>query len=540
MKQRKLHRYSMLSTLLFLSIILPLITIKFQKIPYDEYWKNTASDTVLNTQTTTTITTTSPTSFVPKKRKRLKIIHVMNPYAIQVKNDDDNNNNNGSNNNNDNSSDNSRYNYTYMSPFHQWSSIKSIERALQYIRQRSTSTTKEQLDVDVDVNVEVDFVCAMFESDAHHLRHENLPCRTAILNRSTRTEYNNFMPHPIQELPFIQDLIDVAVADYYQYRNGNGNDDNDIDDGDGDGDDFFVMVTNSDIGLTKNFYSELIPKLKNREAISINRLTIPITENINKTKIAYATTVTATTASTDNINNSSSNNNSDVNYESANSTVSSTSDALSTPLLTEIDDNLRHGEKHGGFDCFVIHSSVLKRIRFGDLFAGFPPWGRIFHLTLQKMATNYKNYKSSQHNTFHIGLDRSNWHVTTREPKTEMSGKEKNDNNRRKELVKKCPGESSGFHPYVSLNMANCGILWSRTTPTPSLFNNNNNNSIGIGSNITSNKRITTNTTTNNNGTIITETITYMNIPTFVQSGYEDLYIHKNNDSSAFKKVDVE
>lgn len=286
-----------------------------------------------------------------KSGRRVKLIHVLNAYAIKGDNNDG-----------------------PASPFDQLSTIKSIERAR---RLRPP-------------DLKVDFVCAVFESDRQAL--SDLPCRKVILRRSTRSEYEFIQPS--KELPFLQDIINAAIAD----------EDRDAD--------FFLMLTNSDIGLTKYFYKHLRPKLESREALSINRLTIPMTNVTTKITNAAA-------------------------------------------FLAQVDSNLELGEKHPGYDCFIIHSSVLKAINLGEMFAGYPPWGSVFHQVLKVMALNYTNFESNVQGTFHLGDDGSKWKKSNTALSTELKEKYSDD-------VKRCPKKIFGDHPYTYLNTANCG-KWFRS-----------------------------------------------------------------------------
>ncbi|OEU14472.1 hypothetical protein FRACYDRAFT_241017 [Fragilariopsis cylindrus CCMP1102] len=334
-----------------------------------------------------------------RKRKRIKLIHVMNTYTIT-------NNKNGN---------------RKVQPFDQWSTIKSIERALE---QNNNSiiplVDKDGSNSEIEFILDVDFVCAIFESDIQYLQH--LPCRKVMLNRSTKTEYttaekdNNeeedYLRHfinighgnnsvVVKELPFLQDIIDSTISDYYKQQQNSSSDeaaatsttataddDNDIDidvDNDDDIDDFYIMLTNSDIGVTKDFYTEfLLPKLVHKNsttaalalALSINRLTIPMTKQLKTISDKY------------NDYDNSNNNNYDDNDEL---------------LLTIIDDTLQSNNgliSHPGYDCFIIHSSILKKINLGNMFAGYPPWGSISHFILKIMtsssqSSDYINYKSS-------------------------------------------------------------------------------------------------------------------------------------------------
>ena len=286
----------------------------------------------------------------------------------------------------------------YRQPFDQWTALQSIERAVRYhqggVRFNTTDTDDNTNNNRVVVKVTVS--CVMFDEDRRQLqelvRNADVCHRTPILPRSTKTEYHSLFTSrddnhntrtttnttsttEIKELPFIQDMLDVAIADYQQSLRDDDDDDNDDKD-----DDFFVMITNSDIGLTKHFYQNLIPKLvidddndkntntnKNRmpmrTVFSINRLTIPMTTNINE----------------QNYDRYSSSNLSSLSLSSSKKENRQQQQrAVVDELLQEIDHSIyskQLGENHPGYDCFVIHSSILRIFDFGHLFAGHPPWG---------------------------------------------------------------------------------------------------------------------------------------------------------------------
>jgi hypothetical protein len=120
------------------------------------------------------------------------------------------------------------------------------------------------------------------------------------------------------------------------------------------------------------------------------------------------------------------------------------------------DENIRHGLSYPGVDCFIIHSSVLVRFHFGDLFLGFPPWGNKVHVILSIMADNYINIPSNIHGTFHLGNDKT-WETP--------SNKALNVNtmSREQRFVKQhfCPGGSKDLQSdYYTQNKINCGYLF--------------------------------------------------------------------------------
>ncbi|KAG7355509.1 hypothetical protein IV203_000195 [Nitzschia inconspicua] len=278
---------------------------------------------------------------------------------------------------------------TGFHPFDQWSAIESIKRAKRY----------------APPQLEVDFVCAMFEEDRRAL--PDLPCRVVPLNRSTASEYQflNTPTKPAKVLPFLQDILDAAM----QQKDGQQDDE---------GSNVYLMLTNSDIAVTKYFYQKIWPHLTTREAFSVNRLSIP-SAGINES-------VMFTHGGGD-------------------------------ELLSYVDTILDKGQIHTGYDCFIMHSSVLQRFHLGEMFAGHPPWGTAMHMTLRIMSRNYTNISSNVNGTFHFGNDRSNWLPKGANQHQETFPEIEKQMHR----IGECPVQRFGDHPYTYLNTINCG-KWFR------------------------------------------------------------------------------
>ena len=330
------------------------------------------------------------------------------------------NNHNNNNNDDDHQRDNNPIHLIQvLSPFapldlNQKITFQSLERARLYLN---------------STQIQLDLVCVVLESDREALAH--LPCRQVFLNRSTQTEY----PFAKKALPFLQDILEASTA--YQKD---------------DGEDFYWMYTNADIGLTRHFYSAVYDKLKGggrrRDAISINRVTIPM-ENITNT------------------------------------------DDDDT-ILSQVDALLDFGPHHPGHDCFIIHSLTLKRIHFGDFFVGHPPWGGNVRFMLQIMSDHYEMLSSAYQLTFHLGNERS-WYVES--PKTAL-GRRKSGNDQfdlvllqrvHADLIQQCPKNKDHIKSQYHLeNVLNCGRWFS---PNRIVHN--------------------------------------VSIPTFVQPGYEPMYIKR-------------
>lgn len=125
--------------------------------------------------------------------------------------------------------------------------------------------------------------------------------------------------------------------------------------------DYFIF-TNSDIGVQKNFYKEVVDKFIRKqklESFIINRR-----DDLPKFK--------------------------------------------GNKRLTEKDLSILYkekGVKHAGKDCFIMKRSVLEKINLNLMFTGYPPWGFTLHKLLKKVCPKTTLFEN-EHLTFHLGDDR--------------------------------------------------------------------------------------------------------------------------------------
>jgi len=123
----------------------------------------------------------------------------------------------------------------------------------------------------------------------------------------------------------------------------------------------YIIFTNSDIGVQKNFYKKIynyIQKDKLKSFI-INRR-----DNIPKFKNGVR--------------------------------------------LTEKNLNIIYNEKgvkHPGKDCFVMERNILKKINMNSMFTGYPPWGNTLTNSLKNIDNKMKLF-TEEYLTFHLGSDR--------------------------------------------------------------------------------------------------------------------------------------
>ncbi|CAJ1970090.1 unnamed protein product [Cylindrotheca closterium] len=221
----------------------------------------------------------------------------------------------------------------------------------------------------------IELVCAVLSEEMSPLKNimERICDRIVLLPRSTKTEYGTN-----RSLPFLQDILDTSQEPIYRADNTTiQNQQNDDD---------FYLFSNADIGLSQNFYIHLDSQVKKRHAsaLSINRMTLDLEITANS-KDAMT-----------------------LSWDSASRFLKQTDDLIEANQF----------RLHPGYDCFLFHSSVLKRIHFGDFFVGFPPFGANVHLALLIMAPNYANLASHPNGTFHLGNDR-NWQTSKQQSITE-------------------------------------------------------------------------------------------------------------------------
>jgi len=157
------------------------------------------------------------------------------------------------------------------------------------------------------------------------------------LKKSTMSEFPKIARN--KKLPIIQEMFDSILQN------------SDAD---------YIIFTNSDIGVHKNFYkkvNEFIHK-DNLKSFIINRR-----DNIPKFKDGKR--------------------------------------------LTEKDLDIIYkesGQTHPGYDCFIIHRKILEKINMDLMFTGYPPWGYILHNCMKKINKKTHVYKN-EYMTFHLGCD---------------------------------------------------------------------------------------------------------------------------------------
>ncbi len=157
------------------------------------------------------------------------------------------------------------------------------------------------------------------------------------LKKSTLTEFPEISGK--RKLPIIQEMFDSILY----------NSDSD-----------YVIFTNSDIGVQKNFYkkvNEIINK-ENLKSFIINRR-----DNIPKFKYKQR--------------------------------------------LSEKDLDFIYNEKgefHLGKDCFIMHRKILEKINMNLMFTGYQPWGFTLHNCLKNIDKTTYLYKN-EYLTFHLGND---------------------------------------------------------------------------------------------------------------------------------------
>jgi hypothetical protein len=75
--------------------------------------------------------------------------------------------------------------------------------------------------------------------------------------------------------------------------------------------------------------------------------------------------------------------------------------------LDLIFEMIPEGNFHPGMDCFIIHRDEMPRVTLGDMFMGYPPWGRALETILADTAKTHTTHFSDLNATFHLGNDES-------------------------------------------------------------------------------------------------------------------------------------
>ena len=238
--------------------------------------------------------------------------------------------------------------------YEQYSMLASIRNAQKAFNSTSTKSKIGYQSVMV--------VCAILP-DEYDVLYDTLSSycqRVERLHRHTGMEYPKLLNNT--KLPFLQDIAKAGIS------RARSNDE-----------DYYLMLTNADICLTSNFYTELSNDLaeSKRRAFSINRKVLSYSE---------------------------------IDIPSlTNSSQAILPHTVAETLVKQAHDLIQNGKfkPHGGFDCFIMHASVVKSFNFGNQFVGFPFWGTNIDFALHIMTRGYKNIKSKQTSwgTFHIGND---------------------------------------------------------------------------------------------------------------------------------------
>ena len=269
-----------------------------------------------------------------QKVKRRRLIHVVSPFVANI-------------------------DTPLFAPLsdEQFGMLVSIRNAQQDFNNSASMTNTSGFD-------SVLVVCAIL-SDEYDTLHDVLApyCqRIKTLSRHTGTEYPKLLPNT--KLTFLQDIVDAGTSC------AEHNDE-----------DFYLMLTNADICLTSNFYTELSHDLarSNRTALSINRKVLPKSE---------------------------------LNISSSLNDKQSTPHSAAQKVWQQAHDLIDKGEykTHGGYDCFIMHAAVVKSFNFGSQFVGYPFWGTNIDFALHIVAKGYKNVRSkgTSWGTYHLGND-NNW-----------------------------------------------------------------------------------------------------------------------------------
>lgn len=379
--------------------------------------------------------TSLPLNLVKKRYQfdgPIHVIHVLSPYVAYAKPS-------GSDKNKRPGSLESQIPDTYPLDEGQMVALLSIDRAKRRV--------PESL-------MKIDVVCAILETDEpvfsqpeYSLQSKGL-CTQVVLNRSTATEYP--LLDPPKHLPFVQDIIEASTAHLSKPATSVDGKNNGSTKNGG----YYWMLTNADIGLTEGFYMHLYEYLQSYKALSINRLNIPtapMTASIQRELYAELIPVQNSTNTIPNNSSSTQIQNHPIDPKHYYDIVFSQIDAL-----------LDKGMKHPGYDCFVLHSSVLRRFTMGDFFLGHPPWGANLHVAAKLLSETYTNVKSNVNGTFHLGDDTSKWRDSKHVMYEFRLNIPRNSsvfpyNASTTAVTSKCPVKNGAFNNYGLQNIYNCG-----------------------------------------------------------------------------------
>ena len=320
-------------------------------------------------------------------------------------------------------------------PFDQWLTLQSIERAKKYMPD----------------DLEMTLVCALLPSDMQILTPELIPqCdRRILLEQSTKIEYGKAMPWETREiekdvaryfskreLPFYQEVIEAGISVARE-------------DEDEDEEDFYVMLTNADIGLTKYFYNFILGIMREkRQAFVINRVTLPVEKTLPSRKYINGTRITGKFLPDESI----------FNHTIKKPTTDKTD--IET-LMGEIDASVEHGLEHPGTDCFVMHSSIVDQVYMGKQFPAYAPIACSLKTILTEILAKdtFARIPSNKDGTFHVGDDR-NWKQEEEANITQYITR------RRKKDISDSPCKQKNWkNPYTLMNLANSGRAFSERYP---------------------------------------------------------------------------
>ena len=183
--------------------------------------------------------------------------------------------------------------------------------------------------------------------------------RLPDLERSTTTEYPSLVPQ--KNLPFVDDI-------FSNLRNAAASEDELIEPFD------YVIYTNADIIVRDDFYDVIsIAIQQGYDAFTINRQAIDkgIYTNDDNANDEDGEILTPYTA-----------NDLDMIYKST-------------------------GDIHPGSDCFVMKRSVFDKLEMGNIFLGYPPFGKMLLAQIEHLADRYTTFASDELKvTFHLGNDK--------------------------------------------------------------------------------------------------------------------------------------
>ena len=320
----------------------------------------------------------------PRKHPRKKvwnIAHVISPYSV-------------THNNNEQSSSSSVSSVFGDIDQAQNVTLGSMIRAYEYVQEQQQQQQLQKVEEDDGRSLwNIKLYCAVLRNDVHVVPNitskltttTTLPTRARrkaqrlfqpiVLPRSTSTEYPNLKPSIAY--PFLQDIFQRTAQQANVDFRKEGGDGVAVPDGSGGYD--YIIYTNADIGLSKEFYEYVGQTIDDYEldAFSINKIIIP-----TKVLVETQKDLAVGRGGRQSLHREGEEHRQRGLKEMQSEDYMLTGNVQDLEIMDDIIQYSNQTKSHPGYDCFVISRHVMERLNLGDLFLGHPPWGATLHYML--------------------------------------------------------------------------------------------------------------------------------------------------------------